>query len=733
MNRIFYIFLILSIYCTPGFSARSGPAVNGTLNLSNWDFEKDGIAYLDGEWEFYWNQLLTPQDIQNETIKPSGMFTVPGKWKNYELNGNKLDGSGYATFRLKVTLPHGTKNTSLHVTEIMSACKIWINGKLFLEVGRTGTSLETSFPEKYTYYNYIETDTNVIDLIVQVSNYHHRSGGFFKHIRIGSKDDIERYVITSYSLDMLMFGALLIIAIYFLIQFFLRRKDKYTLYFGLIILLIALRSIASGDAFLFFAFRHLDYILYYRIEYITYYFTIPLFALYLHSLFPDEFTRKHTAVYLFIGFVFSILILFLSTAAMGNTLLFYQIFSMAAALHFSYLIIRAFFHKRKGASLFFIGIVMLSIFMLNDILFTQNVINTFMMFPVGMFFFIIIQLTILAQRFTGGIHTNEKLTEELLQINLNLEKDVKERTKEIEQQNKELKEQSDILQMVNDEIASINTELIQQKKEIEDKNENITASIRYAKLTQTAFLTPGEEIRKMFRDHFILFQPRDIVSGDFYWFKKLQPAGDDVYVFAIGDSTGHGISAAFLSTFGIAFMNEVFSSSSMVCDFNASQIMTDMRNRIHELLSRSVSDKLHDEGIDIMLGIYHPQSRTLLFSGTNCILYYVPADTTGDEDSILEYKHVSHTLGAFTQDPLADNMLNIKPGDMIYLATDGYANQLGGPLGKKFMSKNVKSMIAAYHRDPMSKQKEIMESTLHQWMQPDQEQTDDILIIGLKF
>ncbi len=425
-NIIIFISLFFLFYFCNYTNAQTLIDANkGILDLTNWDLDKDGNVFLDGQWEFYWNQLLSPPEIKNHFV--THYLKIPGKWINYNYEGKVLNGSGYATLRIKVMLQNGNKVLALHIPEIMSASKIWVNDSLIVTLGTVGTNSLTSIPRRQTFYKIISTNTNCIDIVIQLSNFHHRSGGIFKHIRLGTPENIERYIIQAYAVDMIIIGCLLISAFYFLLQFILFRKDKSTFWFAICLFLIALRTITSGDAVLYYINAINSYSIFYKIDYLTYYLTIPFFTIYLKNLFPTEFTRKHVDVFIIIGLLFSLSILFLNTVQMSRTLLAYQIFSLIAALSFLFFISIAVGNKRIGAKLFLFGIVLLMIFMMNDILFVQNMINTFIIFPIAMFFIIIIQMIILAQRFTEFIKINENMAHELTDINFNLEKKIQEK------------------------------------------------------------------------------------------------------------------------------------------------------------------------------------------------------------------------------------------------------------------------------------------------------------------
>ncbi|NIV97995.1 diguanylate cyclase, partial [Candidatus Saccharibacteria bacterium] len=168
-------------------------AVKGVLDLSDWDFKNDGPVDLSGEWEFYWQQHLVPQDFSAKTAgRETGFIEVPGYWKGYELDGKKLPGYGYVTYRLNIVLNKQHEPMALRTVEIANAYTIFVNGQRVGSLGQAGKNRETTVPQQYPQILDFAPKTNQMELILHVSNFHHRRGGIWEVIQLGRESDMRK-------------------------------------------------------------------------------------------------------------------------------------------------------------------------------------------------------------------------------------------------------------------------------------------------------------------------------------------------------------------------------------------------------------------------------------------------------------------------------------------------------------------------------------------------------------
>jgi serine phosphatase RsbU (regulator of sigma subunit) len=262
--------------------------------------------------------------------------------------------------------------------------------------------------------------------------------------------------------------------------------------------------------------------------------------------------------------------------------------------------------------------------------------------------------------------------------------------------------------------------LIEEKnREVSEKNKEITDSINYAKRIQYALLAHEELLKKNLSDYFILFKPKDIVSGDFYWATEK----DGRFYLAVCDSTGHGVPGAFMSLLNISFLNEAIAEKGIV---KPNEIFNHVRQRLIENIS---SDGAKDGMDGILISCKMENGRWQMeYAGANNapILIHdgkiIELETDNMPVGMSDRKN-SFTL--FTIPPIGDK------GGLLYLYTDGFADQFGGPKGKKFKYKPFNEKLASISNQPLKEQKRILEKTFEDW-KGNLEQVDDVLIVGIK-
>lgn len=302
-----------------------------------------------------------------------------------------------------------------------------------------------------------------------------------------------------------------------------------------------------------------------------------------------------------------------------------------------------------------------------------------------------------------------------------LEQKVRERTAEIEKQKEEISAQRDSLEEQRNMLSEANTSLQQAYSEIEEKNRHIEDSIRYAKRIQNAILPPDQYVRRLFTDYFILYMPKDIVSGDFYW---VSHAGNKAFIAAV-DCTGHGVPGAFMSIVGHDRLN--YAVNVMEAE-RPSEILDNLNKGVTDTLRQTRSELSVKDGMDIALLSIDFDHNKLEYAGAFNPLYHfrggelrqVPAD--------------KFPVGAFIGEELnkfTNHEITIQSGDVLYVFSDGYSDQFGGPRNKKFMSKRFREMLLEIHALPMKEQKEFLTNRIQEWMGENQ-QVDDILIIGIR-
>jgi len=303
--------------------------------------------------------------------------------------------------------------------------------------------------------------------------------------------------------------------------------------------------------------------------------------------------------------------------------------------------------------------------------------------------------------------------------NEKLETIVKERTQEIVQQKEEIETQKEEIQTIADNLIVSNEEVTKQKDKIAEIHKHITESIEYASRIQHAILPPKELISKHLPDHFILFKPRDIVSGDFYWLKQI----GNYTVYAAADCTGHGVPGAFMSMLGISFLNEIVTKTRFD---NAGEILNRLRKKIKTSLRQTGKDGESKDGMDIAVCVIDNESLQLEYSGAYNPLYIIR------KGELTEIKATRNPVGIYLKEKLFENhKFQLEKGDVIYTFSDGYIDQFGGENESRFKSKNFKKLLLEINNKPMQEQRKILDAVLLKW-QGKTEQTDDIVVFGVR-
>ena len=294
---------------------------------------------------------------------------------------------------------------------------------------------------------------------------------------------------------------------------------------------------------------------------------------------------------------------------------------------------------------------------------------------------------------------------------------VRDRTKEIEQKKEEIEQQ-------NDHILETNEELVVLNEAISSKNNEIIDSINYAQRIQAAMLPPETYINELLNENFILYKPRDIVSGDFYWIKQV----NQYIVLVAADCTGHGVPGAFMSMLGMSYLNEIVQRREIT---QANHVLNELRKQIkNSLRQHGLRDESKD-GIDMALCVMDLKGMKMQYAGANNPLYLFK-DVNGTPE-LKEIKADRMPLGYYQGKDISfvNHDIQLDIGDSFYLFSDGYIDQKGGKDDKKFMSKNFKSLLLEIHDQTMPDQKEILDKTFTDWM-GENAQMDDILVIGVR-
>jgi serine phosphatase RsbU (regulator of sigma subunit) len=266
-----------------------------------------------------------------------------------------------------------------------------------------------------------------------------------------------------------------------------------------------------------------------------------------------------------------------------------------------------------------------------------------------------------------------------------------------------------------------NVELKTAYDEIEEKNKNILDSIFYARRIQSALLASDHLLSRNLVEYFVIYRPKDIVSGDFYWAVEK----GDKFFLAAADSTGHGVPGAFMSLLNSSYLDEAVNEKNLD---EPAAILNEVRRQLVAALNPEGSIEETRDGMDAVLISLDKRNSLLHFACSNNPLVLVRNNKL---EVFAPDKFPVGIHPGYENKPFSAHSLELKKGDMVYLLTDGYADQFGGPIGKKFKFRQLKELLLAVHHEPVAKQKELLEAKHAEW-RGDLEQVDDMLIIGFK-
>lgn len=387
---------------------QSPKAQQGVLNLTDYDFKQHGNIRLDGDWEFYWNQLLTPADFNTPLPpQPSGYIKVPGIWNGYALDKKKLTGRGYATFRLHIQLKEPLNLGGLKIITMSNSYKLWANGELVASNGQVASSKASNHPQYKSQVVSLPGSGTNIDLIIQVANFYHWKGGVWHPVKLGEFSMIQHERDSRVVLEMFLFGCLFIMAIYHLGAFSLRMADKSILFFGLVCLVIGLRSLFTGENIIAIIIPDLSWFVARKIEFILTFLGVPAYSAFSRSLYKNSWNKFIYLTIMVIGWGLCLFVLVtpVNIYTFGSYL--FTVYSFLSSLYIIYVFVHATIKKQEGAQLFLATSLFFLFTVVNEILNQTEVVHTGLYLPVGLLIVVFAQSYILSLRSANAFKTSE--------------------------------------------------------------------------------------------------------------------------------------------------------------------------------------------------------------------------------------------------------------------------------------------------------------------------------------
>lgn len=395
---LLFTFLIFLLFLYRGYSRinrynQIPKAVNGILDLSDWEFSDNGIIELRGDWEFYW----MPENFESEidVLKETTMYSnVPNSWTS----SNNIPGTGYGVYRLKILLnSEQNEEYAIRSMGVGTSGEFIVDGTTIMTIGKPSSTKEMAYSQFNTPYSCFDTNKNEIILTVKVSNYTHRIGGIWNPIFLGLEQDIITSKMKGVFLDSLSSGILLVMALFLMLNYWRFKSSSPSLYLGLFCVLLIIRFIFTNQGIynLFIGNFNYNYIIY--ITYIDLYLAISVMILFIKSKFPIYSIKWINIFFIAISTIATVLTIALPTTISTKIMPIYQGIMILVIIYILIIITRAAYSKHIGADIFLYGFTFLALLAVNDILVSRHIIESVMLLPWGMIIFIFTQVVLIAK------------------------------------------------------------------------------------------------------------------------------------------------------------------------------------------------------------------------------------------------------------------------------------------------------------------------------------------------
>jgi diguanylate cyclase (GGDEF)-like protein len=448
-------------------------AEKGVLDLHLWDFENRGPVSLSGEWEFYWNQFVSPQEFKSSRQPELGGYAlVPGTWREISPSAGPLPGTGYATYRLTIILPQDEKTWAIRFKTVSTAFRCYINEREAFSSGVPGRDSSESKPLFYCNSWPVRMQPGRNEIVLHISNFHYRDGGPWRTISFGLQRQIYRQQGEAVYSTLILFGGLFLMTLFFLGFWLMRKEEKAFLYFTIFCFLMTIRNMVTGEYLLAHIFPSIPFRILITLEYLTIMTGAPVFWFYVMSLYPDfspKVSRKTVGI---ISGIFCLTVLIAPMKIFTWSIIPFEGLTLLFGFYLLYVIIRNLKEERHESLFVLTGTVIILITLINDILFANFIIPTTNMIHFGILFFILFQSFAISLRLTNAFRTTERLAKELNNINLNLETKVQQRTIALEKAYNEIK----TLSVTDPLTGCYNRRLMNEKLHVD-----ITRCARYGK------------------------------------------------------------------------------------------------------------------------------------------------------------------------------------------------------------------------------------------------------------
>jgi len=398
-------------------------AEQGILDLQDYQAVDGELLPLAGEWEFYWEQLISPDELSQSLDEMAVIVPVPEDWQDYSINEDPLPPDGYATYVLQIQNLDPTEVYGVYLDGQSTAFNFWLDEEPMGKGGQVGTNSADTIPYKKPQVAFFQPNGETTELVMQVANYNHRKAGFRNVLLLGTPETVLKYQRVQLFVELTLIAVLLIMGLYHVFLFAFRRQNRAPLYFAVICWLTAVRVAISNQYIILETFPDLPWTFLIRVEYLTFFLLFPLFSLFLRSLYPLDIPKRFIQIIWIIGMGFSLLLFWPNTLLLSKLIQPYQAIILVELAFIVYFIVRIIIRRREDAWLVALACFIGATAVLFDIFYYQgNAVVPLVgeVTPFGFLGFIFVQAILLSHRFSNAFQDVEDLSFELEEKNIHL-------------------------------------------------------------------------------------------------------------------------------------------------------------------------------------------------------------------------------------------------------------------------------------------------------------------------
>ena len=428
----------------------------GVFDLSDIELSENDVVKIEGDAEFYWNKLLSPNDFKNDsTLQPDGYLKIPGIWNKFILNGNKVGGFGYGTYHFKIKV-NEDKLYGIYIKAFDTEYKLWAND-VSIEEGKVGETEFASTPSWKRRLVMMPTENGEIDLVLQISNFRHRKGGAEEPMYFGTTNAITQFKLTKTIIEALFLGILLMLGFYHLVFYTFLPKEFANGLFGIGCLLVSLRLFTTGEKLILEIFPNLNWFVVIRLEYLSYTLALPLLLIFVYSFYKHYFSKIFIQGITVLSILFALLILIAPPKIFTYTPGYFQVLVFVSFMYVLVVLTISTLKKEENSVIFLAGALLFSIILANDVLYFDKVVNTGYLMYFGLSILAFSFSIVLSKKFSETFIKNKVLSDKFEVYNRELEETIETRTQFIVDQKNEIKAQAERLQIANDKLVELNT------------------------------------------------------------------------------------------------------------------------------------------------------------------------------------------------------------------------------------------------------------------------------------